>query len=213
MPALVALATAGIVGGGGQSAHAQSFSCQGADSTMARLICGDPELERLDRLMAQAYALALRAPGGRRQRMAQRQWLARARACQDTDCLQNAYTQRFTQLLASAGKAARKRVHRPVPRPGLDYSLTVLGPAYGIAQISFKGIEYGPHAQATGDIKTGSYSGIVAATGGTFSLGKQCQVQAMPVGQKAWQLTQRGDSMACGMGDIASSTGVYREAH
>lgn len=207
-----ALATLWIAGGA-QSAHAQSFNCKRAHSTMERLVCADADLRRQDVLMARAFALALRGPGGDRQRMAQRQWLEQARACSDTACLQTAYFQRFEQLLTSDGKAAPKRVYRPQPRPGLDYRLTVVGPARGIAEISFDGIEYGPHAEVTGDIRTGSYSGIVAATGGSFSPGKRCRVQAIPQGPGAWRLTQHGDSVFCGMGAITPSTGLYREAH
>jgi len=66
------------------------------------MICGDPELARLDRIMADLFAetrsLLLNAVQTAEADTTQRAWLARRNRCADVQCLRRAYFSRVTEL-------------------------------------------------------------------------------------------------------------------
>lgn len=79
-----------------------SFSCAKATKAPERTICGDPELARLDRIMADLFAetrsLFLNAQQTAEADAAQRAWLTRRNRCGDVQCLRQAYFSRITEL-------------------------------------------------------------------------------------------------------------------
>ncbi|GAA4051362.1 pentapeptide repeat-containing protein [Parerythrobacter jejuensis] len=78
-----------------------SFDCGLAQNTAEKLVCGEYEsnLRRLDRDVAQLYAVAKQA--GRTTLRDQRAWLRQRDQCEDRDCVEQAYEDRKTGLLAS----------------------------------------------------------------------------------------------------------------
>ena len=79
-----------------------SFSCAKPARAPERMICGDPELARLDRIMADLFGETrslLRNAGQTAEADAtQRAWLARRNRCADVQCLRRAYFSRVTEL-------------------------------------------------------------------------------------------------------------------
>ncbi|HZG08855.1 MAG TPA: hypothetical protein VEZ70_07745 [Allosphingosinicella sp.] len=80
-----------------------SFSCAKAMGGPERAICGDPELARLDRIMADLFletrSLLLNANQTAEADAAQRAWLVRRNRCgSDIQCLRRAYFSRVTAL-------------------------------------------------------------------------------------------------------------------
>lgn len=81
------------------AAQAASFDCSKAQSKVEKLICADAELSKLDEEMAAAYIGAQKGSDSATDvRNAQKRWLRIRDACQDSQCLENTYTQRFTSL-------------------------------------------------------------------------------------------------------------------
>lgn len=115
--------------GGMSSAQAEgpSFDCfKGSLSPTETLICEDVELSRLDRLLSQAYAAAIKKSDAERTKAAQIAWLRqRPRTCQiPTDegatitlaqkwhaapCLAEAYQKRLVEL----GQSDQKKISAP----------------------------------------------------------------------------------------------------
>jgi len=79
-----------------------SFSCAKATRAPERMICGDPELARLDRIMADLFAetrsLLLNATQTAEADASQRAWLGRRNKCADVQCLRRTYFSRVTEL-------------------------------------------------------------------------------------------------------------------
>ena len=79
-----------------------SFSCAKAAKASERMICGDSELARLDRIMADLFAetrsLLLNASQTAEADATQRAWLARRNRCGDVQCLRRAYFSRVAEL-------------------------------------------------------------------------------------------------------------------
>lgn len=79
-----------------------SFSCAKATKAPERTICGDLELARLDRIMADLFAetrsLLLNAGQAAEADATQRAWLARRNKCRDVQCLRRTYFSRVTEL-------------------------------------------------------------------------------------------------------------------
>ena len=84
------------------TAQRASFSCARAASAPERLICGDPELARLDRIMADLFAqtrsLLLNVQQTAEADKGQRAWLAQRNRCRDVQCLRRAYFSRVAEL-------------------------------------------------------------------------------------------------------------------
>jgi uncharacterized protein len=103
-----ALLTSALLAGQARQADAQSpgvrpsFSCAKATKAPERLICGDPELARLDRIMADLFAetrsLLLNAEQTSQADATQRGWLANRNRCREIQCLRRAYFGRITEL-------------------------------------------------------------------------------------------------------------------
>ncbi len=83
-----------------KAALAQSFSCSELISAQAQLVCGDSELARIDKTMAEAYNQKLRVSSNKdRLRAEQRAWLRNSRnACADKACLLKSYQLRVAEL-------------------------------------------------------------------------------------------------------------------
>ncbi len=84
----------------GQSGARPSFSCRSARTRSERLVCGDPELARLDRELNRAYEDAIASGVGRRTlRREQDSWLAvREAAAADPDAVAEIYEVRIDEL-------------------------------------------------------------------------------------------------------------------
>lgn len=84
----------------GQSGARPSFSCRSARTRSERLVCGDPELARLDRALNRAYEDAIASGVGRRTlRREQDSWLAvREAAAADPDAVAEIYEVRIDEL-------------------------------------------------------------------------------------------------------------------
>jgi ankyrin repeat protein/uncharacterized protein len=86
--------------------HAASFDCRKAESEAEKMICSDDELSRLDESLHKAYLEALKRADIKTQMIkSQRQWLKNERdACQNAECIKNAYETRIKELgLSSYG--------------------------------------------------------------------------------------------------------------
>jgi uncharacterized protein YecT (DUF1311 family) len=86
-----------------------SFRCSASNTNIEKMICGSPELSRLDREGSAAYDALLRlanVPGGRSAVQGfQRQFLRDRNACRTTVCLAEAYRSHFADLQAIRNKA------------------------------------------------------------------------------------------------------------
>jgi uncharacterized protein len=104
----IALLSSAVLGVMSPPADAQatsarpSFPCAKPMKGPERMICGDPELARLDRIMADLFAetrsLLLNAEQSAQADAAQRGWLARRNRCADVQCLRRAYFGRVSEL-------------------------------------------------------------------------------------------------------------------
>lgn len=97
------------------AAHAASFDCGKATSSVEKMICADPGLSRLDEALAAVYSRARTAaidPAAMRQQ--QREWLADIRKrCSEAACLKAAYTSRIAQLAAETQQEFAVQVAHP----------------------------------------------------------------------------------------------------
>jgi len=87
------------------SVQAASFDCAKAASKVEKLICGDAELSKLDEELNAAYKTALQEKQQAASvRQTQKRWIDKRNACQNTECLKNAYLTRINELnvMASA---------------------------------------------------------------------------------------------------------------
>ena len=79
-----------------------SFACAKASTAPERMICGDAELARLDRIMADLFtetrSLLLNSEQTAEADKAQRAWLAGRNRCGDAQCVRRAYLNRVTEL-------------------------------------------------------------------------------------------------------------------
>ncbi|MEM5310648.1 lysozyme inhibitor LprI family protein [Paraburkholderia sp. JHI869] len=83
-----------------KAALAQSFDCSELISLQAQLVCGDPELARIDQTMAEVFNQKLKVSTRKAQlRAEQRAWLRNSRnACADKACLLKSYQLRLAEL-------------------------------------------------------------------------------------------------------------------
>ncbi|CAB3751310.1 ATP-dependent Clp protease proteolytic subunit [Paraburkholderia humisilvae] len=83
-----------------KTALMQSFTCSKLISVQARLICGDAELGRVDRTLAEVFNQKLNVSDNKtRLRADQRAWIRHSRnACSDKTCLLRSYRFRIDQL-------------------------------------------------------------------------------------------------------------------
>ena len=86
----------------GCSAHAASFDCAKAQTSVEKLICADVDLSKLDEDMAAAYTKSANVSGGAASiRRRQKQWLKERNACVDAACVKSAYQSRARTLAQS----------------------------------------------------------------------------------------------------------------
>lgn len=88
------------------SAHAASFDCTQATTTVEQLVCTNAALSGLDDDLAATYrqALSLAANGAGEPKASQRAWLKRRNACNDADCVAAAYQARIAELEDAIGQ-------------------------------------------------------------------------------------------------------------
>ena len=81
-------------------ATSPSFECGGVQGAGAQVVCANPRLARLDRIMAAEYAAAVAAGHDpARLRLDQDSWLARREAAApDPDAVADVYQRRISQL-------------------------------------------------------------------------------------------------------------------
>lgn len=126
-----------ILSAHGQAPDAPSFDCKKARSASEKTICGDAELSRMDRELAELYRAARAAakdPQAFRQAAAE-EWRIREESCRDRGCLIQWYQKRKLQLAANANttpvteiasstaassKAAAALPAHPAPAPAID---------------------------------------------------------------------------------------------
>lgn len=84
------------------AANRPSFACNRASNAAERMICGDAELARLDRIVADLFAevrsLSLNAEQRREIDAEQRAWLTRRNACRTMQCLRPGHFGRIAEL-------------------------------------------------------------------------------------------------------------------
>lgn len=105
---LVLLAAAWLFGAGSY-AQAASFDCKKARTPTEHAICFDETTSKLDEQMASSYFDLLRtAPNSEALRQSQRDWTRLIRnGCGNIECLQQAYTQRISDLRSGHGAELR----------------------------------------------------------------------------------------------------------
>ena len=83
-----------------KAALTQSFDCSELISAQAQLVCGDSELARIDKTMAEVFSQKLMVSTNKaRLRAEQRAWLRNSRnACSDKACLLKSYQLRLAEL-------------------------------------------------------------------------------------------------------------------
>ncbi|MBK4735242.1 lysozyme inhibitor LprI family protein [Noviherbaspirillum pedocola] len=91
------------------TAHAASFDCAKASTSVEQIICSDLELSSLDEQLHATYQQALAdSADPAALRSAQRRWNADVKGgCQDKECLLAVYTRRIAQISGSASSAGR----------------------------------------------------------------------------------------------------------
>jgi len=103
-------------------ALAASFDCNKAASATEKLICSDAETSALDGKLQQAYKAALAATDAYGQKALakeQRNWIKDTRGiCQDTACLQQAYTARIAVLARNEKNIVDGEVYSDCKLPG-----------------------------------------------------------------------------------------------
>lgn len=117
-------------------AQAASFDCNKAVGTTERLICSDAETSALDGKLQGAYETALAATdayGKKELTKEQRNWIKYARdICQDSACLQQAYTSRIAMLARNEKRIADGEVYSDCKLPG---NQTVSGECVNVVSI------------------------------------------------------------------------------
>jgi uncharacterized protein len=102
LAALVCLAAPAAPAFGQGVAPRPSFSCAKVRSAPERLICGDVELARLDRILSDLYAetrsLLMNAQQGAEADKVQRAWLAKRNRCTAVQCLRQLHFNRIAEL-------------------------------------------------------------------------------------------------------------------
>lgn len=79
-----------------------SFDCQGQISSVEAMICGDPHLAKMDRLVTHDYtswSADTDAEGRAELLAAQREFLRKRNQCADIECLEDAYTERLADFI------------------------------------------------------------------------------------------------------------------
>lgn len=80
--------------------HSTSFNCAKATTSIEKMICSNTQLSDLDELLVVSYKKAMSRTEDKKQlKSEQQQWLKSTRnACQDVECLKDAYAMRITEL-------------------------------------------------------------------------------------------------------------------
>jgi uncharacterized protein YecT (DUF1311 family) len=88
-----------------EAVPAPSFDCAKARGRTEKLICSSPMLGRLDRQVAEWFALAAnQAPEPEELKREQRRWLADRDDCKDAACVEHSYRYRLARLVTLTGK-------------------------------------------------------------------------------------------------------------
>lgn len=107
--------------------QAASFDCGRARTEVEILICGHPELSRLDEQLGEAYEAARKSAADPEVLKAEQlAWLAERNDCADADCLERQYQQRIGQLKAYPDTRAGKPRYRLAAGKGYSICETYL---------------------------------------------------------------------------------------
>ena len=99
--------------------HPASFDCAKAKTKIDKLVCGDPKLSEADEKLNALYNDVLaKSPVPEDTKQQQLEWVKERRTCKSTDCLQQAYTSRISDL--------EKQLEKLPFKPALDKPLLVL---------------------------------------------------------------------------------------
>ncbi|GBG15693.1 uncharacterized protein NMK_3304 [Novimethylophilus kurashikiensis] len=79
-----------------------SFDCAKASNNVERMICGDKELQRLDRSMYRDYKDMSNRVDPEQLKKEQNAWLKERNACQTRECVKQAFVNRITQFAAES---------------------------------------------------------------------------------------------------------------
>jgi uncharacterized protein YecT (DUF1311 family) len=119
----IALTTLGLITL--TTVHAASFDCGKARTEVEKLICGNPELSRLDEELGRAYKAALNDGKHAAQiARAQKQWINFRDQCRETKCVKRSYETRLGMLRYPLIDGVSAGTPRAVRDPG--YTATVL---------------------------------------------------------------------------------------
>ena len=113
-----------------------SFDCLKASTRIEKLICADSQLSNMDLLLARSYKQALSNTSHQTDlKKEQRNWLKVVRgACTDTECLQQAYLSRITELTGSVPTYITQEPE-PEPEPDLEPEPVEIAQAYTPPQL------------------------------------------------------------------------------
>jgi uncharacterized protein len=127
----------------GTAAHAASFDCAKAATSIEKAICADDKISDLDGQLMQSYKKSMATSANADAlRLEQRSWLANVRnKCQDVACLKLAYAGRIAQLdgaatPAPALTAQNVPVASAIDQPKANEPLAVAATPSDIAQAS-----------------------------------------------------------------------------
>lgn len=96
------------------SANAASFDCAKAQSKVEYLICGNPEISKLDEKLNTAYKTALQdEKQADTVKQAQKQWMKVRNDCADAACVKHTYEARLHGMSSSPVKS----ISKPKPKP------------------------------------------------------------------------------------------------
>lgn len=101
-------ATSGMPAATTAAAATPSFDCAKAAGEIEQLVCADPELARLDRQLAERFALVKDRPDTQQALAAQRGWVKGRDDCWKADdkprCVREAYQTRLVELAIQGGE-------------------------------------------------------------------------------------------------------------
>lgn len=105
----------------GTAAHAASFDCAKAATSIEKTICSDDQISALDNQLMQSYKKSMSTSANADAlKSEQRSWLANVRnKCQDAACLRQAYTYRISSLIKVGQPAIVEASTQPKGNEGI----------------------------------------------------------------------------------------------
>jgi uncharacterized protein YecT (DUF1311 family) len=189
------------------SAHAASFDCAGASTTMEQLVCGDAALDARDEMMTTLYAATLKANRREAVETRQRAWLRTAQACGTVACLGEAYNGRNAELQRSEGGAAAGTDYFSDEPEGNHGTLNVVGPLHGFASVSLTSTYVAAGGEASGDVyAAGTEAFLDLRNGRAVSARNGCRLTYERLDANRWNVGQDG---TCDLPGGTTYAGIY----